>query len=422
MAGPTNSKGGVKDRKHEGRQPNELVWFSHLEKEFQVVNIGLKKFVQWKEEEPPKMWDWDNCMVSRAKALSDGKVRIVIRSKTNRNSDYMGNIPVELRFMLGIDIASISKPYSEPYQLATSKRKNLPFSAKKTRHKRWVCKLDERYWIWQWSKDGVDMKSSRIYQLYEDIRNFLEDARNGQDSVSGSSKKVSNIFRVSLNERLDEIVPIIYQPAIDSLKNFLREVHCAKVVGDNSTAGIEVTLLFNNEELREHKYLDRIYSKIRLFLYGRTRDVETFRIYIVKNMNGKPQNFMTHSNVINEEKDNRSEEKRHHKSNKNNTDNYFVFEGIYSGQFGIEHDTIHLDTPPAPKRPIEYYFLDHYHPIIFINTANHAMSEHDNNHDIWKWEYIPWIKKAPLKLGFKSRKDIDRRFTPWIRRILKLAS
>ena len=189
MAGPTNSKREVIDKQFESRQPHELVWFSHLEKEFQVVNIGLKKFVQWKEEEPPKMWDWDNCMVSRAKALSDGKVRIVIRSKTNRNSDYMGNIPVELRFMLGIDIASISEPYSEPYELASSKRKNLPFSAKKTSHKRWVCKLDERYWIWQWSKDGVDIRSSQIYQLYEDIRNFLEDARNRQDSVSGSSKK-----------------------------------------------------------------------------------------------------------------------------------------------------------------------------------------------------------------------------------------
>jgi hypothetical protein len=419
MAGPTNSKREVIDKRFESRQPHELVWFSHLEKEFQVVNIGFKKFVQWKEEEPPKMWDWDNCMVSRAKALSDGKVRIVIRSKTNRNSDYMGNIPVELRYMLGIDIASISEPYSEAYELASSKRKNLPFSAKKTSHKRWVCKLDERYWIWQWSKDGVDIRSSRIYQLYEDIKNFLEHARNGQDSVSGGTKKVSNIFRVSLNERLDEIVPIIYQPAIDSLKNFLREVHCAKVVGNDSSAGIEVTLLFNNEELREHKYLDRIYSKIRLFLYGRTRDVETFRIHIVKNMDGKPQNFMTHSNVMNEVKDNGSEEKRYDKSNKNNTDNYFVFEGIYSGQFGIEHDTIHLDKPPAPKRPIEYYFLDLYHPIIFINTANHAMSEHDNNHDIWKWEYIPWVKKSPLKFGFKSRKDIDLRFTPFIRRMFK---
>ena len=109
------------------------MWFSHLEKEYQVVDKvddGLKKRLQWKKSEP-KMWDWDNCTVSRAKVLSDGKVRIVIRSKTNRNSDYMGPIPVELRYMLGIDIASISEPYSKSYDLASSKRQKLPVSAKK---------------------------------------------------------------------------------------------------------------------------------------------------------------------------------------------------------------------------------------------------------------------------------------------------
>ena len=95
---------------------------------------------------------------------------------------------------------------------------------------------------------------------------------------------------------------------------------------------------------------------------------------------------------------------KNNKNNKNNSDNYFVFEGIYSGQYGIEHDTIHLDKPPAPKRPIEYYFLDHYHPIIFINTANHAMSEHDNNHDIWKWEVHSLGKEGAYKIRFQITK------------------
>jgi hypothetical protein len=428
MGGPTSSKKGINDIQYEPRRPHELVWFSHLEKELQVVNIGLKKLVQWKEEEPPRMWDWDNCSVNRAKVLTDGKVRMVIRSKTNRNSNYMGRIPVELRFMLGIDIASISEPYSEPYELASSHRKNLPFSAKKASHKRWVCKLDQRYWIWQWAKDGDDIHSSKIYLLYEDIRNFLEEARSREafNPEPEGGKNGNNIFKVSLDDRLDDIVPIIYQPAIDSLKNFVREVHCAKVAGPDSSLDVEITLLFNNEELRRHKYLDRIYSKIRIAVYGRTRDVETFRIHIVKQKNEKSKQNFTHNNpindAINEETNNRIEDKSNDIiNNKNNSDNYFVFENIYSGQYDIEHDTIHLDKPPAPRRPIEYYFLDHYHPIIFINTANHAMSEHDNNHDIWKWEYIPWVKKAPIKLGFKSRKDIDLRFTPFIKRLFKLA-
>ena len=105
--------------------------------------------------------------------------------------------------------------------------------------------------------------------------------------------------------------------------------------------------------------------------------------------------------------------------NKNNDDNHFIFEGIYSGQYNIEHDTVHLDRPPAPKRAIEYYCIDYHHPIIFVNTANHAMSEHDNNHDIWKWEYIPCVKKVPIRLGIKTRKDIDLGFAPIIKRILR---
>ncbi|HEX2306642.1 MAG TPA: hypothetical protein VHH33_10190 [Nitrososphaeraceae archaeon] len=413
----------------QSQRSHELVWFSHLEKEYQVVDKvdnGFKKLFQWKAE-PHKMWDWDNCTVSRAKVLSDGKVRIVIRSKTNRNSDYMGHIPVELRYMLGIDITSISDPYSEPYDLASSKRQKLPVSAKKISHERWACKLDEKYWIWQWAKKDIDIKSSQVYHLNEDIKGFLEEAQSMKSSNSDhiTSGINNGIFKVNLDEsvEVDDIVPVIYQPAIDSLKNFLREVHCVKLVKPDSSVDVEVSLLFNNEELRQHKYLNEIYSIIRLILYGRTQDVETFKIHITKNKDDKSQKGVTDDNMMNEEDKAQNGNKEINKNNKRNSNNHFIFEGIYSGEYDIEYDTIHLDKPPPPpqKRKIEYYFLDHYHPIVFINTANHAMSQHDNNHDIWKWEYIPWVKKAPIKLGLKSRKDIELRFTSFIRRILKIA-
>ena len=432
MAEIANSIEDADSQRFQSQKPHELVWFSHLEKEYQVVDKvdnGLKKRLQWKKSEPPKMWDWDNCTVSRAKVLSDGKVRIVIRSKTNRNSDYMGPIPVELRYMLGIDIASISEPYSKPYDLASSKRQKLPASAKKNKpYMRWACKLDEKYWIWQWAKEGVDIKSSQVYHLYKDIKGFLEEAQSMKSSNSDHITSATNndIFKVYLDERVkvDDVVPVIYQPAIDSLKNFLREVHCVKLIKPDSSVDVEVSLLFNNEELRRHKYLNGIYSIIRLILYGRTQDVETFRIHLSRNTDDKSQTGMTDDNMMNEVDNARSGTKEINKNNKRNSNNYFVFEGIYSGDFyDIEYDTIHLDKPPPPpeKRKIEYYFLDHYHPIVFINTANHAMGQHDNNHDIWKWEYIPWVKKAPIKLGLKSRKDIELRFTPFIKRILKMA-
>jgi hypothetical protein len=318
--------------------------------------------------------------------------------------------------MLGIDIASISKPYADTYELAPSKRKNLPPSARKQHHKRWVCKLDEKYWIWQWARKGKDINSSQVYRHYENISNFLEETNRTKGPYPDSTPKVKNIFQVDLDEIYNEIVPVIYQPAIDSLKNFVREVHCAKVGRNDSSAEVEVSLLFNNEELRRHKHLDRIYSKIRLVLYGRTRDVETFKIHLVKHA-VKSASDITPTAFLNEEKDNINGSSRNNNNNKNNNDSHFVFENIYSGQYSIEYDTIHLDRRPAPRRPVEYYFLDLYHPIVFINTANHAMGEHDNNHDIWKWEYVPWVKNAPVRLGIKSRKDVDLLFTPVVKRI-----
>jgi hypothetical protein len=335
MVGLDNSKEELKSQQLRSQRSNELVWFSHLEREFQVLNIGFKKLFQWKDSEPLKMWDWDNCTVNRAKVLSDGKVRIVIRSRTNRHSDYMGHIPVELRYMLGIDIASVSEPYIETYELVSSKRKHLPLSAKKARHKRWVCKLDEKYWIWQWAKEEIDIKSSQVYLLYEDIKDFLEEARRVKGSSPYGTAKVKNIFKVDLDETLDDVVPIIYQPAIDSLKNFVREVHCAKVIGNDSSVDVEVSILFNNEELRRHKHFDRIYSKIRLILYGRTRDVETFRIHLAKHKSQED----TSNDVTSGENDNPAEDKNNEKNNHFTSDDHFVFENIYSGQYSIEYDT-----------------------------------------------------------------------------------
>jgi hypothetical protein len=38
------------------------------------------------------------------------------------------------------------------------------------------------------------------------------------------------------------------------------------------------------------------------------------------------------------------------------------------------------------------------------------MAERDNNNHLWKWEYVPWLPKAPVVLGTKSRQEINRQF------------
>ena len=87
-------------------------------------------------------------------------------------------------------------------------------------------------------------------------------------------------------------------------------------------------------------------------------------------------------------------------------DNQFFFEDIYSGQSNLFEDTIHEQG----EIPAKYYFQDNNHPVIFVNTSNHALAPHDNNHDLWKWEYVPWSNKIPIKLGNKTRDEVDKEY------------
>ena len=59
---------------------------------------------------------------------------------------------------------------------------------------------------------------------------------------------------------------------------------------------------------------------------------------------------------------------------------------------------------------VKYNFQDTNHPVIFVNTSNHALAPHDNNHDLWKWEYVPWSEKIPIKSGSKSRQEVESFF------------
>ncbi|MGI0037935.1 MAG: hypothetical protein ACRD99_06225 [Nitrososphaera sp.] len=352
---------------------NDLFWFSHFTKEYEVVKklTGKKKFLII-EDKPAIKLEWDNCTISIARMLPEtGLLRFVVRSNTNRNSDYMGNIPVKLRFMFGIDLvpSGIGIPRTESgYQLAVSKRRNLPESARAIVHDRWVFNLGQAE-VWQWAKSGTDIRSSRLYALYQRIMKYLDNpADNGSP----------NIFRVRA-DKIDQVIPVIYQPSVDSLDNFLREVHCFKSqTAETGSEGvrIEVSLLFNNEQLRKFRLVDGLYRWLRRLIYGRMIDVETFVIHFVQDDSDR---------------------------------NYLIFKGIYSGDYNLEFDTIHGDKD-AVEHGIEYYFMDTLHPIVFVNTSNHAMAEHDNNHELWKWEYVPWLPKAPVVLGTKSRRDIEREF------------
>jgi hypothetical protein len=332
------------------------VWFTVKEKKWQVGYFG--KF-SWTGKE--EFWDSDNCTVSFARTLN-GKSLIVVRSNKTILSSFMGK-EVMLRYMLSFEISG--KP-SEPKTEMYTARNNTP-NRKEGPKNRWVFQLDDKHWIWDWAQEGVDITNSTIFSLYLEIVNELD----------YPLKSPNNIFHVQVDEEDERVIPVVYQPSVDALKNFVREVHCAKgTTNSDGSYEIEVSILFNNERLRQHGILNSIYNLFRRLIYGRVMDLESFKILI-----GKDQ-----------------------------ASDRFTFEGIYSNNQELNTDSIHGDKtpPPAPQHPIKYYFKNRNHPIIFVNTSNHAMAEQDTNNRIWKWEYVPWLIDAPIKLGSKTRREIEQ--------------
>ena len=350
-----------------------VAWFSHKGSDYDVKLLSNKEFVEIADSE--KIIDWDNCNFLLARSPSK-KLRLFIRRNRRTYSEYNKKI-VNLTFMLSIDVNSISAPIEENYHIGPEKKdlRSLQFRS----YPRYVFQLDNTYWIWEWKKNYDDIKQSKIYKIYLEIKSYL-------DTLSEQEHNYRNVIPATFPHEDRQIIPVIYQPALDGLKNFVREIHCWKTHDDRGEY-VQVSIIFNNEELRRHKILNKFYEKIRLSLYGRSIDVETFKIYLPTAQNDQ---------------------------------SYFTFQGIYSGDLNISQDTIHGDIRPS-QHNIAYYFMDEYHPVIFINTSNHNMSEKDNNNSIWKWEYQPFDKMSPVLFGTKSREEIEKQFSavvPTIGRII----
>ncbi len=342
---------------------NSEIWFSHRENRYDAELKENQRVFHWRGE--TEIWDWDNCSVSSVKTQSE-RLRVVIRSTNEVFSRYKRQ-NVELRYMLGFDVSNISKPKPENYHEPPSD--NLSDKKYGQERLRWVIQLDDDYWIWQWAKEGIGIENSEIYSIYQMLK-----------KTQSNQYIEKNVFSV-LTKDINKIIPVVYQPAIDSWNNFVREIHCHKI----NEKEFEVSILFNNEELRRHRILNRVYEWFRSLFYGRTIDIETFKIIL---NNGVPSEFK--------------------------------FSNIYSGEFNqLEQDTVHEEKAwgdeETPLHKIKYYYANYNHPIVFINTSNHAMAEHDNNHRLWKWEYVAWEKNSPVVYGEKSRQEIEDLFKSRIR-------
>jgi hypothetical protein len=270
---------------------------------------------------------------------------------------------IEIKFLYTFDTSSIAEPIIEKYEQGSSGNGG-------SSQLRWAIHLkkegnqhrDRRdSSIWQWAKEGEDIRQSDIYSLFRDT-----------EIKKNKPSNYINLDGVETEEVNDKVMPVIVQPSTDGWKNFVRQVHCAKL--DNSQ--YEFTLVFNDEHLRKHGALESLYRTLRPLLYGRLTDLESFRLIL-----------------------------------EGNAASYFVFPGIYSGKNGITADSVHGDKEwfgrKAPKRKVKYHYSNRTHPIVFMNTANHAMAEEDNNGTLWKWEFVPWESDSPIVHGNKSRKQIE---------------
>ena len=307
--------------------------------------------------------DRKDCSIS-AFPTEDGKVRVNVRTKKIQYSMYMKK-NIEIKFLYSFNISSIQDPVTENYDQNGCPRNEAGQGF------RWAIHLkkegnehrDRRDCsIWQWALEG-DISQSEIFSLFKDIKEKFKPSNNIMNVDDIETKFNDN----------KTIVPVIVQPSTDGWKNFVRQVHCAKL--DDSQ--YEITLVFNDEHLRKHGALESFYRFLRPFLYGRLTDLESFKVIL-------EENAISH----------------------------YIFPGIYSGRSGIGEDSIHGDKEwflrKAPRRSTKYHYSDKMHPIVFINTANHALGEEDNNGTLWKWEFVPWEHDSPIVHGSKSRKEIEK--------------
>jgi hypothetical protein len=342
-----------------------LFWFSQEEPNWNsIIRDGRKVF----EQNGYKLHDWQNCNVS-AFSTDSGKVRVNVRRRNMQYSMYMKR-NIEIKFLYSFDISSIEEPVIEKYDQSSGWRSDD--DGDDGQEFRWVIHLkkegnqhlDRRDCsIWQSAAAQGDIRQSDIFRLFRDIEMKLKSSSNyiNLDNVDDDDTKAN-----------DEVIPVIVQPSTDGWKNFLRQVHSAKLDDFEE----EFTVVFNDEHLRKHGILESFYRFLRPILYGRLTDLESFRVII-----------------------------------EGNAASYFVFPGIYSGKSDIMEDSVHGDRGPflrkAPRRKVKYHYSNRMHPIVFMNTANHAMAEEDNNTTLWKWEYVPWEADSPIVYGKKSRKQIE---------------
>ena len=99
-----------------------------------------------------------------------------------------------LRFMLGFDIEKVSEvrierpdpdmQYNKDSEIWTGPKERLIFQ------------LDDDYWIWGWNEEGVELKSSIIYKINQEILRHLS------APIMDSSDQIFKLEPASINDKM----------------------------------------------------------------------------------------------------------------------------------------------------------------------------------------------------------------------------
>jgi len=348
------------------------IWFSYKQRRYYAKEVP-KQFLwiksimpqntlfKWSDE--PEIWDWQNCHFSIV-GMDKDRVRVVARRQKvlDRTDNHSGD---KIWLMLGVittDVTEIQpEDYNEPVE------HNPPNRALGPPIKRWAFHMtiensgDQETYITDatiWCKSNAPEPPRELTELHDSI------------VKSKGIPKDSNTFDVYTDHE-EKIFPVIYQPRVDAHNNYVRSIFWHTKENE-----IEFSIVFNDEELNNAWFFDFIYRHIRRWIYGRIKDLESFSVILD---NQKPVSLR--------------------------------FPGIYSNNDDLKNDMTHGDKESfwkkAPTHNIKYFYADTNHPIIFVNTSNHAMAEYDNNPQFWKWEYAGWETDTPLIVGGGSKEATD---------------
>jgi hypothetical protein len=339
-------------------------------------NLDKEFPIQWfsytgSNHKTRRPWHWKNCTISFEK-ISKNTIRFIVRRKKNIylpentklrwDQKYESNSSLSsytLNYIIHFDVQIISLPNMiNDEEIAEQLNDEPEYGQKKDS---WVINLDSHHKIWQWKNNDYNTKNVMI--------TILDSINKMQNDEYLSLTKVKQRIE---DYKITKILPVVYHPTRDLRegRNYIQEIHLHKSKTNNNK--IMITIVYNDEQLRENKWLDLLYRGVRKLRHGRTFDVETFNIILDENE--KPTNF--------------------------------DFPNIYSGLNNkLEKDSIHYN---ACNLAIRYYFnQNQFLPILFINTSNHAMAELDNNCNKWKIEYRLWEEECPIYIGTNSRCEIE---------------